>query len=103
MNPSFTRFGCHQGYHSEYHAQTVCNYAGSEETRRPFEKLDHGFDMAAFLAQKVDFEDEPSGHEGYTESSQCQFDGETKKASKTIRREYKMKEGLDVVREVMVS
>lgn len=74
MNPAFTRFGCHQGYHSDYHSQTVCVYAGSEETAKPFEKLDHGFDMTAFMAEKVEFENEPTGHDGYSQTSKCQFD-----------------------------
>lgn len=78
-------------------------YAGSEDTAKPYDKLDHGFDMATFIAEKVDFEDEPSGHNGYTQSSECQFDAHEKKATKTVKRVYKMKEGQDVVREVKVS
>ena len=50
MNPTFTRFGCHQGYHSVYHSQTVCVYAGTEETSKPYGRLDYDFDMSAFLA-----------------------------------------------------
>lgn len=84
MNPAFSRFGCHQGYHSDYHCQTVCNYAGSEQLRQPYGKLDYDFDMAAFMAEKVDFENEPTGHDGYTQTSQCQYDAQTRKATKTI-------------------
>lgn len=103
MNPSFTRFGCHQGYHSAYHSQAVCVYSGTPEAARPFEKLDHDFDMTAFMAENVNFEDEPADHDGFTQTSQSQFDAEVKKATKTIKRVYKMKEGMDVVREVTVS
>lgn len=71
MNPLFTRFGCHYGYHSTYHGQTVCVYASSEDMAKPFEKLECNFDMSAFLAEKVDFEDEPVGHAGYTQTEQC--------------------------------
>ena len=70
---------------------------------KPFQKFDHGFDMATFIAEKVDFENEPSGNDGYQQSSQCQFDSETQTATKTITRTYKMKEGIDIVREVTVS
>ena len=103
MNPVFTRFGCNQGYHSVYHGQTVCVYAGSEETAKPYGKLDYDFDMTAFLAESVDFEDEPSGHAGYTQTERCGFDAQCQKATKTIQRVYKMKEGGDVVRKITVS
>lgn len=74
MNDAFVKHGCFSGDHSKYKKSTVLNYNGS------FAKMGGGggggggpsgeFDMQAFMAEKLEWED-PEGHRGWSESTKC--------------------------------
>ena len=100
MNDAYVKFGCFTGDHSKYSRSSVLNYNGS------FAKMGGGggggggatgaFDMQAFMAEPVEWKDEPD-HRGWSESTSCSVGGG--KATKTVTRTYKMADGSSVVKE----
>ena len=96
MNPAFVKHGCYTGDHSKYKRSTCLNYNGSFGKQSAVPSGGGGggsFDMQAFMSEPVQWED-PPGHMGYSESTSASMGGG--KATKTVKRTYKMQDGSTV-------